>query len=632
MPGVFAVYDRAKGDAASTLGAMLNRATHHSWYVVERYIDPADLLALGRVSLGVTNADPQPVNSGDGSLVVAIDGELYDYAQLRSELERRGCRFSGGSHAEVLLHGYRQYGKDFFRRLNGKFTAVLWDSDKRRLIAVNDRFGMRPLYYSSMPGRLLVAAEIKAILQDPDVSRQPSLKGLSQFFTYGQYLGDDTGYAAIRLLPGAGWLEFDVDRDELSVGCYWQPETMPTAFRSEQDWLTAIDEAFVRAVQCRTDGTAGLGISLSGGLDARTILGVMDHSQVSVTSIVLGIEGSADHRAASQLAALVGCRHIDYVLGDDFLAEFAMHLRHMVHLTDGQYLSQCIIMPTLPLYRELGIDVLLRGHAGELMHMNKAYNFSLDRRGLSLQNETDLYGWVFDHLRAYMLDGVQGPLLATASRAEVDALARESLGECLSPSAGMAPLAQRIWHLFLTQRSRRETALSLVKFGSLMEIRLPYLDNDLVDLLLAAPPNLKLEETLQGYILAKRRPEFRNVFNVNTGARIGAGPWAKKTAGLKQKVLAKLRVKGHQPYERLGLWLRRELRPLVRDILLSERCLTRGILAPDTVRQVVGQHLEGKANHTFLLMALMIFEQGQRDLVDAESLAEHADTAAASVH
>ena len=112
------------------------------------------------------------------------------------------------------------------------------------------------------------------------------------------------------------------------------------------------------------------------------------------------------------------------------------------------------------------------------------------------------------------------------------------------------------------------------------------------------------------------------VTNVNTGARMEAGPIGRLFARARQKAFAKLGVRGYQPYERLGLWLRRELRPLVQHILLDPRCLERGIFEPQALRDVVDRHLSGRRNHTYLLMALMIFELGQRAFMDSSSAEE----------
>src|SRR4029077_713896 len=105
-------------------------------------------------------------------------------------------------------------------------------------------------------------------------------------------------------------------------------------------------------------------------------------------------------------------------LDSQFLADFGRHMRDVVHLTDGQYQCQCIVMPTLPLYRRLGIEVLVRGHAGELMHMTKAYNFSLDSEAMAVTGAT-VEGWLWRHLQAHMLDGVEGALFTPAFGADM---------------------------------------------------------------------------------------------------------------------------------------------------------------------------------------------------------------------
>ncbi len=406
---------------------------------MDQVTDTARGVALGRMALGFATGEPQPVSSSDGAVSVVMDGELYDGDEQRRRLVQQGCRFSGTQSAEVLLHGYLCGGKRFFGGLHGKFVAVIWDAAHRRLIAVNDRFGMRPLYYACAPGKVLVASEIKSILTDPEVSRQPSLRGIAQFFTFGQYLGEDTSLESVRLVPAAGWVEFDLVHDQVRVEQTWRPRTTTLPSADRRETLDQLDQALLVAVARCVQGDRRLGISLSGGLDARTLLGLIDEDRVGITSVALGIEGCSDHRSSTQLAALVGCRHHNYVLRGDFLARFEDHLRAMVHLTDGQYLSQCIVMPTLSFYREVGIEVLIRGHAGELMHMTKAYNYSLDRAALSLSSAAELEDWVQAPVRAYMLNGVEGPLLAPRYGDALETLASESLRECLGESAEIEP-------------------------------------------------------------------------------------------------------------------------------------------------------------------------------------------------
>jgi hypothetical protein len=161
--------------------------------------------------------------------------------------------------------------------------------------------------------------------------------------------------------------------------------------------------------------------------------------------------------------------------------------------------------------------------------------------------------------------------------------------------------------------------LSLMKFRSVTETRIPYLDRTLVERLLAIPVEQRLGDELQTYILQKRQPRFCLVQNTNTGTVLGASRIRQAYSQLKMRVFSKLGVPGYQPYERLGLWLRQELAGLVREILLDEKCLSRGVFNPDTVRRVIGRHLSGERNHTYLIMALLVFEVGHRWLLGDES-------------
>jgi asparagine synthase (glutamine-hydrolysing) len=611
MPGIFGFADVHAGAVSSMmLRAMAASMRHYPSYGEELHTEPVGV-GLGRLRLEFQPASLVPSWTGKCAAIALVDGEIYDAAQHRQALRNAGCNVGSDSLSELVAAGHAARGKAFFRELHAKFAAAIYDRQRRQLILVNDRFGMRPLYYAHLPGRLLFASEIKALLTDPEMPRQTSLRGIAEFFTFGQFLGENTLLESVQLLPAAGYLTYDLDDDRVQLERYWQPERKGPAHDGAM--LDRIDHAFVEAVQRSTADASNVGLSLSGGLDSRTILAVID-DQLPVTTISVGMPGSADHRSAAEMARLTSRPHHECLLGAGFLESFEDHLRKMVHLTDGHYLSQCIVMPTLEVYRDLEIQVLLRGHAGELMHMRKAYSFSLDAEALSLRDSSQLQDWLFRHLQSYLLVSTGTNLFAAAHRHDIEGLSRESLRSCLGDTEGIEPAVQRIWHLFLSQRVRRETALSLVKFGSVVETRLPYLDNELVDALLAAPPDMKLDETIQAHILRRRRPAFLNVVNVNTGARVDAGRLGRFVGKARQKILGKLGVRGFQPYERLGLWLRQDLEPLVRKLLLCEECLGRGVFDADVVRTVVDEHVHGK-NHTFLILALMIFEMGQREFM-----------------
>jgi len=620
MARLFGVFDRGGSKGAEPIARrMLAAMRHHSWYGETLNVSDDGALAWGGLTIGGGPLASKPSASG---LTVLLDGEIYDYDVHRGRLEREGAVFGGREHAEVLAHGIARHGESFLRGLEGYFAAAVWHPATTTLTLVNDRFGMKPLYYATVDNGFVFASEIKALLKHPGISRTLSLRGVSQFFTFGHHLTEDTLFEKIATLAPAAVVQFDGTTGAVTLGRYWRMEPTPLV-DSESEALTMLDECFGRAVERRTAGDHRLGLSLSGGLDARTILAAVPQGR-QIKSISLGIPGSIDHRAASELARLAGAQHHCHFLQNDFLDRFPGHLQSLVHLTDGHYLDQAITVPTLPVYRELGIDVVLRGHAGELFHMDKAYAFSIKATELDFPSPAGLEAWLWSHLSDYMIAGLGHDAFKPAIRAEVGALARASLRDAIKESDRFEPLAQRLWHLFVSQRLRRETAMSMQMFSSVVEIRLPYLDNDVVDAVLRIAPSMKMGDRIQSFILSRRKPAFLSVVNANTGTHLGAHPWERRLSTARLRVLSKLGVPGYQPYERLGLWLSRELQPYVRALLLSDRSFSRGLFEPSTVQKIIEDHASRARNHTFLLMAMLIFEVGQRQLVD-DDLGQDAD-------
>lgn len=635
MPGICGYIGADGSGTVPALAAMIAPLVPHDWFVTEE-CEPAVGTGRWGVSLAAVSlrrAHWQPHVARDGETCCVLDGEFYNRRELLAALPAAGRTELGDQPADaaILVAGFCAGGKAFLKTISGSFSAVLWDAAAGRATIVTDRFGNRPLYYAASNSdtaagaagsseRLLFSSRLKSLTAVGGASAAADPRGLAQFFSFGHYLGENTLLAGAKVLPAAACWTWNAQDGTWSRDTYhsWA-EAYHLKFSSSAEWIQAIGDAFGRAVASQTDGTPHLGLSLSGGLDARTILAAIDVQKTPLETVCLGIAGSLDHRCAQRLAEVAGCRNHSHVLDTQFLADYRRHLEWMVRLTDGQYLSQCIVMPTLPLYRKLGIEVLLRGHAGELMHMYKAYNYSLDEASLAVGSVGELEQWLFGRLSAYMLDGVKEPVFQGDLWNELEPLARRSLADDVAGTADADPPAQRIWQLFVTQRLRRETVLSLNEFRSIAETRLPILDNDLIALLLAAPPGIKLGEEIQQALLQRYRPEFLRVVNANTGTRVGAGPWARKFSSLKLRALAKLGLPGYQPYERLGLWLKHELGGLVRDILLDPQTLDRGLYRADGIRAVVENHQAGRANHTYLIMALMIFELGQRYLFADDS-------------
>lgn len=628
-------------EADALQAQMLSRASSQDWYIQHTTgvnAGPLYTARMAQVGLGIMEtASNSPIAatgsaSEDDSVILMMSGEVYNVKELLSFLAIHGVKPRNDAHAELLLQGYLlKRDMHFFRQINGRFHAVILDRREKKVILTCDRFGTRPLYWSASSHGLSYAAEIYTMLADDTISRRVSTPALTDFFTYGHYLHDYTSLEDVRVLPPAAWYTFHLgDELKLEKKFYWEINiariqneekiSEKMGFSTDEFSIMAVQLAFCESVmhQAYTHNRGSLGLSLSGGLDARSILAALTGGDSflnpeDITTVALGMPGSADHLLASQLAKRAGTRHLNYKLGTLFLQDYLTHMKNMVALTDGQYLSSCIVMPTLPFYRDQGIRILMRGHAGEMMHLSKAYAFSITSSELrGIRDEQSLANWAFSHLQAYMMNGVKGPLLKNVSKDCFTNMGRESLMRTLENVKDTQPPAQRLWQLFLRLRVHREISLSLRKFESQVIVRLPFLDNRLMNLLLGIDTQLKMGETLEKYILLHTRRDFLKVKNVNTGTYIGAGYCRQACAHFIHRVYAKLGVPGYQPYERMGLWLRRELKHTVSQVLLGD-ALDRGIFEPDTVRNIIQEHNDG-ANHTYLILALMICELGMQRL------------------
>ena len=275
-----------------------------------RRLSIIDLSAEGR----------QPMSSEDGAVWLTFNGEIYNYRELRRELEGRHA-FRSHTDAEVLVHLYEEAGLDAVTRLDGMFAFAIWDEGRRRLHLVRDRLGKKPLYYTVAAGRLLFASEIKALLRHPDVSRDIDPVALDQFLTFSSVPAPLPLFAGIRKLAPAHWLTCD-ERGELTVRRYWSP--------LDAAWPTRVDEgeavervrALVQAaVAKRLMSDVPLGCFLSGGLDSSTTVALVSAAAGQrVRTFSVGFEGFGpadgfhDVPYARRVADRFGCDHSEVMV------------------------------------------------------------------------------------------------------------------------------------------------------------------------------------------------------------------------------------------------------------------------------------------------------------------------------
>ena len=601
MPGIGGYYqsNASLELRSSKLGGILPRLVFGD--EVAQCVDGVD--GPGFAVACMDGADPVAQFHADDQGCVAFYGEIFEPAGVRS----------GISSAQWFLRTYREFGSKQLEAIEGKFVAAVYCKESNRLALISDKFGLIPLYYGVAGPTLSFATKINAVRDALGISSNFHTRGLTQFFTFGHLWNNDTFYDAIKCMESGSELTFDLETLKSSNKRYWRP-----AFHSRKQpdaaALTEVADSLQLAVHAQTqvDTVGGLGMSLSGGLDARTLIAIMGRRSPPLSCVSVGMEGSLDRKSARELAKLAQATFHEVSLNSDFLKDYPEHFARMLRLTDGHYLSQCIILPSLNIYRSLGVNRLIRGHAGELMHMNKAYNFSVDSSFPYEQGKEELRSWAFGRLKTSFADGVDEPILSGISAKDFIRMGEDTLEEALSHTDHCATALDRLCQLFLDQRTRRETAVSLSKFDSVTTTRVPYLNGRLVNAIFSASASMRTGEHMQAFVLRKFNAPFLAPANSNTGARVGASAIERTWAYYKMKALAKLGVAGYQPYERLGLWMKTDLREWVESVLLDPLTLDRGVLNPDCVRSCLYRHMNGRRNHSYLLLAMLVLELGIR--------------------
>ncbi len=501
------------------------------------YEDTGVVLGHRRLSIIDLVTGDQPMTNEDGTIWVVYNGEIYNFLDLRRDLEQRGHRFRSQSDTEVLVHGYEEYGLDFLVRLDGIFAFGLWDSRHRRLLLVRDYFGVKPLYYHFDGQTLRFASEMKAILMDQALERRVDFQALHYFLNLRFIPGERTLFEGIRRLPPAHYLLFEQGRVCLDRYFELPHDTAPQ--RDEQYYVEGIRHYLREAVRKQLISDVPLGVYLSGGLDSSAIVACMSElGHTPVQTFALGFNEPTDELADAQIIAThFATDHHALALDADplryypeviwhaeepkenilqgyLLAQFArQHVKVVLGGLGGDelfagYLNNQYIAPSQPFHR-LVPDVLMRRLCQPLSRLaftaqQATGMLQLDeyRRGLqmllALGDSARYYlilrnTWDYDR-------GAFANLYGPAWREQRFDLTHTQFDAYFTPD-GHSMLEQVLWaefHTklvddFLMNEDRTSMAHGL-------EVRVPFLDRDLVRFAFSIPWHLKIKRQQTKYI------------------------------------------------------------------------------------------------------------------------------------
>ena len=350
------------------LSAMI-RALHHRGPDGQGFfLDAHCGLAHARLSIIDLSGGAQPIRNEDGSIQVVLNGEIFNYLELRADLQRQGHHFYTESDTEVIVHLYEQHGLRFVDHLNGQFAIALWDRNHRRLVLARDRVGIRPLLYTRANGRLLFASEAKALFTLPEVPRALNFSALGDVMTYWSTLSPDTIFRGIHSVPPGHILVIEPGREQLERYWDWEfPEEPPRADRPVDSYAEELRELLSDAVRLQLRADVTVGAYLSGGLDSSAISALVHrYNREPLITFSIAFEDPEFDESAfqTQMAAHLGTRHTrELCRKSDIAAVFPRVIRHTE--TPVLRTAPAPLMMLSGKVREHGIKVVLTGEGAD---------------------------------------------------------------------------------------------------------------------------------------------------------------------------------------------------------------------------------------------------------------------------
>jgi asparagine synthase (glutamine-hydrolysing) len=617
MSGIFGVLDTEhKTDIVNLINTMAVRLTHREWFVARQFADPKCGIALGQIGIGIFNTAPQPVWNADHTIALVMVGEFYNRAALEQVTGASGDE-------QIALALYEKQGKDFVCGLDGAFVIAIWDARQNCLWLCNDRFALYPTFTAQVGKRFVFAPEMKAILVDRGVSRALRDDATAEYFRFQHLLGYKTFFRDVMMFPPATILRCDGVTGAVTTERYWDirrvaPLPASTTFEEAVEEVTRL---FRAALAKMTHGSHRIGVFLSGGLDGRSIVGLLPSSVGPIHTFTFGQVGCRDEVYARQIARVARAQHhYDRYENGNWVKEWADF-----HLTLTEGFHSWIHMHGLTTLSEARqhVDVNISG-LGDLLWTQP--NF-VPRHLVNAPDDIAFNSILFElYSQKYTWPGItcaeEKYLYTEAFYPRVRDLAFESFCNEVRAYDGVA-YPQRVFAFNIVNHFLRYIIYAGIFGRAYIEYRFPYFDHDLISFCYALPYDLGYDRRLQKAMLLKAAPAFARVPTTDDELPIVAeGAWtfapiAQKLKHAVHKVIPPLFGAHPTLYADYEQWLRTDLRTWAEGILFDERTRARGIYREEALRSLWARHLSGHELWTIGKIAPVIsFELMLRQLQD----------------
>ncbi|HEU4869557.1 MAG TPA: asparagine synthase (glutamine-hydrolyzing) [Pyrinomonadaceae bacterium] len=581
------------------------------------YVNGSVGLAMRRLAIIDLKGGQQPIHNQDRSSWIVFNGEIYNYLELREKLERLGHTFYTNSDTEAIVHAYDQFGADCPNHLRGMFAFAIWNERTQELFLARDRVGKKPLLYADVNGKLIFGSEFSALLLHPDISRDIEPEALDYYLSFMCIPAPLTAYRAIRKLEPGHWLRWR--NGNIETQRYWQPDFTKKIDIGEEEAGERTIEVLRDAVRVRLMSEVPLGAFLSGGIDSSAVVALMSQEsseRVKTFSIGFDEQDFSELHHARRVAEHVGADHHEFIVRPDAVEVLPLLVEHY-----GEPYADSSAVPTYYVAKETHkhVTVALNGDGGDesfagyeryaAMGITEKYRRvpSLLRESL-IRRAVDLIRT--DPTRRSMIKSAQR-LLAVVDRPKTGrymhwmSTFNDETKEPLYTDSFRQQIMSADATGILETWFKRANGIGVVD-AMLLTDQMTYLPNDLL---------VKVDIATMAVSLEARSP-FLDHHVIEFAASL---PQNFKLRGLTGKYLLKKVLRKLLPSENLdrrkmgfgvpvGHWFRGKMQPFLREVLLSEKALRRGLFKPEAVKQLVELHTRAERDYSAQLWTLLMLE------------------------
>lgn len=592
------------------------------------YLDPRVKIGLGHRRLSIIDLSPaghQPMSNEDGTIWIVLNGEIYNFQELKDILQRKGHKFKSLTDTEVILHLYEDKGAQCLDDLRGPFAFAIWDGRKKILFAARDRIGKKPLYYRYKDQTLIFGSEIKAILQDPDISGEVNKPAITDYLSYGYTPTPETMFKGIMKLPPAHFLIYQ--NGNIKINKYWELDFSRKLKLSENEYCARAMGLFEECTKIRLISDVPLGAFLSGGIDSSAVVYMMSKlssKPVKTFSIGFEEESYSELKYARIIAERFKTEHHEYIVKPDAIELLPKLVWH--------YNEPYADSSALPSYyvakmTKQEVTVALNGDGGDECFggyerfmaarcaelINKApFPFkeniikliirkipeSLDfkdfktrlKRFLAMSSKPYKerhYNWVTifrdNEKKVLFSEEFNNETTGRISFAYLD----KAFNECGSKDVVDLVMSTDIKTNLLDDLLVK---MDIATMANSLEGRSPFLDHKMMEFCASMPSSLKVKGLRLKYIIKKSLSK-----------------------ALPKEILSRPKMGFGIP---LDAWFRNELKDYSRDILMSEASVKRGYFKRESVKMILDEHAAGKSNNGARIWSLLNLELWHKIFID----------------